>query len=70
MMSDFIERMKVERDELSDRLNKLHAYIDSPQFDEIGKLPQSLLIKQSAHMQSYLDVLNKRIYMMPAGING
>lgn len=60
-MSDYVERMKVEHLELSEKVRKLSDYIDGPYFQAIGKEAQDLLVEQRYFMCGYLEVLAKRL---------
>lgn len=60
-MSDFIDRMNVERSELEDKLSKLMSFTASPAFLELGANHQALLIAQAGHMSAYLTVLEMRL---------
>lgn len=56
----FIDRLKTERDELFDRLQKLRTYLDSnPQ--GLSTLQAAYLYDQRNAMQKYLDILFSRI---------
>ena len=62
-MSDYVERMKTERNKLKDKIDKLHSFIYSERFSVVDKDSQILLIEQSAHMRAYLEVLDKRLWI-------
>lgn len=56
------QRVVVERDELADRLAKLEAFLNRPDFGAIvTPAEQPLLRAQAMHMRHYLAVLNGRI---------
>lgn len=62
-MSDYIERMKAEHKELKERTNKLNTFIyDNETFLTLDVLEQSRMIKQVGFMESYLAVLESRIW--------
>jgi hypothetical protein len=55
------ERVLAERCELSDRLNKLIAFIESEAFNAIDRYDRGLLRLQRLRMSDYLSVLDERI---------
>lgn len=62
-MSEHIERMKQEHSDLKDRLGKLNAFIHSSDvFYTLCDLEQSRMIKQAGFMESYLSILESRIW--------
>lgn len=62
MIEDFKKRLIVEVRELSDRVNKLSAFINgNPKFKELDDRNRELLDKQLHHMTGYLECLNERI---------
>lgn len=63
MMSDYIERMKIEHRELKDKLDKLNNFIHGNLFDELDKRNQQLMIEQSVHMTGYLRTLDTRLWL-------
>ena len=56
-----VTRMLAERDELTDRMVKLHAFTASEAYRSISAEDQALLQEQHDAMGEYLAVLNKRI---------
>ena len=56
-----VTRMLAERDELADRMAKLHAFTASEAYRSIAPEDQALLQEQHDAMGEYLAVLNKRI---------
>lgn len=55
-----------ERDELKDRLAKLQAFLGTERFlKEFPQQQQVLMYTQMGLMQGYLNVLNKRIELLP-----
>ena len=56
-----VTRMLAERDELADRMAKLHAFTDSEAYRSIASEDQVLLQEQHDAMGEYLAVLDKRI---------
>ena len=59
--SAHVTRMLAERDELADRMAKLHAFTVSEAYRSIAAEDQALLHEQHDAMGEYLAVLNKRI---------
>ena len=59
----FIDRLQIERKELSDKLVKLDAFIDSDRFATVvnDSSQRMLLLEQSEIMTEYLKILDKRI---------
>lgn len=61
-MSTFIERLVAEEQELDQKLEKLHVFIeDSPMYAALVPIDQRLLVDQRAAMTVYRDILRKRI---------
>lgn len=58
---DFKERLKKEKEELGERLEKLNDFIGSEGFNKIDSLQQSLLVVQSGAMLTYFKCLNERL---------
>ena len=64
-MSEFISRLIDERDELSERLDKLKAFLGTEAFLKTVEASQQVLLwSQSGLMQGYLNTLNKRIDLL------
>lgn len=62
-MSSHIERMKQEHKELKERTEKLNTFIHSNDvFKTLNDLDQARMIKQAGFMESYLAVLESRIW--------
>lgn len=62
-MSNFLDRLKIERDELKEKIDKLGEFIDNnPEFDTISEMQRVLLVTQSNVMKIYLYTLDERIY--------
>ena len=57
----YIDRLKAEKDELSDKLEKLSAFIGGDVFNGLSEINRSLLVDQKAHMTAYLSVLVARL---------
>lgn len=62
----FLDRLIIEREELSERLSKLRQFIESPKFLEVVKdeYQRLLLSKQESSMHEYLEILNERIKLL------
>lgn len=58
---DFIGRLKHERAQLSDRLDKLTNFIASEGFRKLAQVQKELLEAQRIHMGEYLHVLDTRL---------
>lgn len=58
---DWFERLKVERDELGERMGKLSAFLHSNKAHALSSEHVSLLRKQWLAMLSYYAALDKRI---------
>lgn len=59
-LKDYIERMKNERDELSEKLKKLNRF-RCQNFHMLDKTEWHLMKSQQNVMQEYVDILNARI---------
>ena len=61
--STFIDRMKIEVDELQLKLTKLHTYINtaSTTFAGFGVRDRALLVEQEQVMGHYLIILMQRL---------
>jgi hypothetical protein len=57
----FLDRLKVEAEELEARWGKLRLFIATPEFSNLNSLEQKDLKEQAAHMEDYLWVLKRRI---------
>lgn len=63
-MSGHIKRMKIEHNELKDKVSKLNSFIyeTGGLFSTLSIIDQAQLIKQLTYMQGYLEVLAVRIW--------
>lgn len=62
MTQEILDRMIVEFQEVSERTNKLRAFIlDSEKFDKVDNLNKDLMIAQLKSMESYVSILSIRI---------
>ena len=65
-MSDWLERVKKERDDLAEKTEKLHSFLTEVERNDekrkrIDGWQLQLLKMQFDHMMSYLLILNHRI---------
>ncbi len=60
-MSDYVQRMRKERDELKIKADKLQVFIKSEKFEKLDKEYKALLNRQLGVMTEYLVVLGQRI---------
>lgn len=66
-LPEHVKRMYAEYDELTDRFHRLRNFFVSEQFHSLDALDQDLLVMQSSAMQTYRDILRKRITTWEAG---
>ena len=62
-----LDRLKIERNELRERIEKLEDFIGqdfSEAKEKVGSLQAALLVCQRSYMVNYLDVLETRIDLM------
>lgn len=57
----WLDRLRIERDELSERLGKLTAFAESPAFNDVPEHDAALLLDQRNAMAGYLEILTVRI---------
>lgn len=57
----WLDRLRIERDELSARLDKLTAFTESPAFNDVPEHDAALLLDQRNAMAGYLEILTVRI---------
>ena len=60
-MSDYKQRVRAEKTELSERLSKLELFLGSDDFADVDAEQQTLLIRQAYVMSLYQDILTERI---------
>lgn len=63
-MEDFIQRLKTEKEELKERLEKLDAFINSSQYLKLNELHRKLLKQQHTVMTELLDILSIRYALL------
>ena len=61
MEEERIERMKVEKVELEQRITKLLDFMESDKFNELDSADKKLLRQQYAGMETYLTTLKARL---------
>lgn len=57
----WLDRLRIERDELAGKLQKLYAYIETPAFGALAEEDAMLLLDQRNAMAGYLEILTVRI---------
>lgn len=57
----FLDRLKVEREDLFVKCSKLEAFIDTPAFNKLERNDRNDLQEQLHHMMSYAGILAKRL---------
>ena len=60
----YLERVKTEAKDLSDKQNKLIKFCDEDKFYDLSVTQQALMVTQVSAMQTYLTVLKFRIKEM------
>jgi len=55
------QRLKIEADELAEKINKLSAFIDGDSFDKLPKEQRNMLSQQLIFMSAYAEVLKNRL---------
>jgi hypothetical protein len=61
-MEDFQERVVVEHQELTEKIERLEKFLESHVYAvRLGELEKTLLRNQLSHMRSYADILARRI---------
>ena len=58
---EFINRLKIERNDLLDKCASLQAFIDSDKFNDVNYVQQLLLPIQLDTMNAYLTILDARL---------
>jgi hypothetical protein len=53
--------LKIEADELAEKINKLSAFIDGDSFDKLPKEQRNMLSQQLIFMSAYAEVLKNRL---------
>lgn len=60
-MKDHQQRVRIERDQLNEKLEKLETFITTDNFKSLIQEERHLLERQQSAMQVYLDILDARI---------
>lgn len=60
-MSDFLKRLRVEHEELFQRIVKLKAFIDTTPFHQLTTDEQTDLRVQLTYMEGYVGILARRL---------
>jgi len=60
-MNDFKLRLKTERAELEEKLNKLDDFLENERVNDIDPVQASILNIQSSAMYTYLKCLEERL---------
>ena len=63
-MSNFKERLVIEQEELSNRLDKLNDFLLSEKVNNIDDVQLALLQVQATAMNTYLQCLKERIHRL------
>jgi hypothetical protein len=61
MNDDWQQRLIVEKRELDEKIKKLNAFINTPEWKALNSKDQSLMVHHAAHMYSYSGILGERI---------
>ena len=61
---DFKQRLMDEKQQLDEKLGKLGAFIDTEPFEKVDPRQQELLRCQYFTMQTYSDILERRITLL------
>ena len=60
-MDNFKTRLVNEVKELTERIEKLSVFINTPKFNELPLIDREDLLEQLKYMKSYLKVLERRV---------
>ena len=60
-MSDFKTRLKIEKEELEEKLDKLNAFLVSEKVNNVDDVQKALLHVQASAMNTYLQCIKERI---------
>lgn len=63
-MSDFIDRIKKEKEDLDIKISSLSKFLVSPKFKELDMDNQDLLIRQYEIMENYSEILDMRLLLL------
>lgn len=62
-----LDRILIEGDELTVKIQKLHAFSSTSKFNELDTVTKAMLVVQAGIMQDYREVLNQRYTKMESG---
>lgn len=60
-LPEYVQRMKVELSELTEKIDKLALFLRTPRGFELPELKQKLLNMQLEAMQVYAEILEERL---------
>lgn len=60
-MSNFLERLEKEDENLSNKIDRLVEFMNSSKFDDLDPFQQSVLMIQLQAMRTYSECLNQRL---------
>ena len=60
-MEDWKERLIEEKDQLTDRINKLQRFVLTDKFDSLPYADKELLMQQLEAMDNYAYILTQRV---------
>lgn len=60
----FLDRLQKERSDLSEKVTKLHAFLQTQQFQGLDTTNRTLLKKQLVFMSEYLGILDQRAALL------
>lgn len=60
-MEEYVKRMIIERETLSEKITKLADFILSDKFSKVERKERRMMNRQLKHMSRYREVLNDRI---------
>lgn len=63
-MSDFLSRLKTEKEDLLEKTAKLSSFLTADAFEKLSSANKILLFEQVELMQRYLNVLTIRIELI------
>ncbi len=64
--AEYLQRVLVEQEELTEKLCSLRVFIAADAFHELEEHHQHLLMAQAAHMADYSNILAQRITLFLA----
>lgn len=61
MTKEQLKRLETEREELTERMEKLSAFIGTAPFNALDMADRQLLTQQKSVMQDYYNILTRRL---------